>query len=171
MIKYIDNGHKYLGIEDNQPWKGVTSTISLFHEKFSTTPETCALRKPTKTKPNKWYGIDPKEIKKAWEDENNRSTFLGHWYHKKQEDNPLLCNSLEVKYCNLVGEEKLAGSQKLIDGIYIEYLFYLESIRLCGQADKVIVKDKTFSVYDYKTCKEIKKESYVGYEEIGRAHV
>lgn len=163
MIKFLEDGHRYID-DNNTSWRGVTTTISKFHEKFSTTPEACSVRRPTKDKPNKWFGVAPTEIAEAWKSENERSTFLGHNYHKTQEDNPKNPNNLPIYRCEYEGDAKIAGTQKLVEGIYIEWILFLKSIQLIGQADRVDVYGNKFSVLDFKTCKEIKKESYVGWE-------
>ena len=59
---------------------------------------------------------------------------------------------------------KNAPEQKLGDGIYPEHMMYLKSAALCGQADRVEIVNGKVNIYDYKTNKEIKTESYVNWE-------
>lgn len=61
---------------------------------------------------------------------------------------------------------KKAPDQKLGDGIYPEHMVYLKSAGLCGQADRVEIVNGKVNIYDYKTNKEIKAESYVNWEGI-----
>ena len=43
-------------------------------------------------------------------------------------------------------------------------MVYLKSASICGQADRVEVVNGFVNVYDYKTNKEIKVESYINWE-------
>jgi hypothetical protein len=45
-------------------------------------------------------------------------------------------------------------------------MMYLKSAGLCGQADRVEVINGYVNIYDYKTNKEIKTQSYVNWEGI-----
>ncbi len=64
--------------------------------------------------------------------------------------------------------KKLAPLQKLINGIYPEHMVYLKSAGICGQSDLVEVVDDTVHITDYKTNKEIKKESFVSWDGISK---
>jgi hypothetical protein len=61
---------------------------------------------------------------------------------------------------------KVAPLQKLEPGVYPEHMVYLRSVGLCGQSDLVEVVNGKVNIIDYKTNKEIKKESYINWEGI-----
>jgi len=109
--------------------------------------------------------MNPKEIQAAWDAERNRSSDLGTWYHKKRED-ALYQRKDRIVYQTPVNEEnvKVALNQKLSPGLYPEHLCYLASAGICGQSDLVEVTDTLFNINDYKTSKEIKRESWKNWE-------
>jgi hypothetical protein len=96
---------------------------------------------------------------------------FGTWYHNQREKDLLSCDTISrediivpiIKPLEIDGF-KQAPEQKLSDGIYPEHLVYLKSAGICGQADRVEVVNNVVNVYDYKTNKEIKKESYTNWE-------
>lgn len=59
---------------------------------------------------------------------------------------------------------KHAPEQRLDDGIYPEHLVYLKSAGICGQSDLVEIVNGHVNIIDYKTNKEIKKESFKDWE-------
>ena len=61
---------------------------------------------------------------------------------------------------------KVSNNQKLDPGIYPEHMVYLKSAGICGQSDLVEVVNGRVNIIDYKTNKEIKKESYIDWEGI-----
>lgn len=63
---------------------------------------------------------------------------------------------------------KFAPDQRLTEGVYPEHFVYLKSAGVCGQADRVEVIRNTIDLYDYKTNKEIKKESYRNWEGVSQ---
>lgn len=162
MIKFIEDGHKYLNIDENDSfqWISVTKLVEQFKQPFIA--EEVAL-KCSKGKNPKYAGRDPKEILEAWQDENNRATKLGSWYHDQREKAVLECNTItrdgiELMIINPLfeGVEKIAPEQSLSEGIYPEHFVYLRSASICGQADRVEIVNDKVDVYDYKTSKEIK---------------
>lgn len=169
MVKFQDKGHKYWS-DDDTKWISVSTLVHSLSNPFGDRHEIarkCAIKKPTAKKPNKWYGMPTQEILQAWDSENLRSTELGTWYHKQRED---ALYAPEFKAINRVhipdirGEVKYAQSQILEEGIYPEFLCYLPSAGVCGQSDKVIVRDAILNVEDYKTNKEIERTSHVDWE-------
>jgi len=164
------NEHKYVSVDTENPinWQSVTSVISKFKKPFDA--DAIAI-KSSKNKKSKWYGMTPDQIKDAWKAESDRAIRLGTWYHHQRESDLLECDFIErdgfklsiVKPLEVSGV-KHAPEQKLIDGIYPEHLVYLKSAGICGQADRIEVVNGMVNVYDYKTNKEIKKESYKNWE-------
>lgn len=164
--------HSYKSIEaDDIKWISVTSLVSNFKKPFDAK---AVAEKVTKSKRSKWYGIPPKKILEIWDNEANRATTLGTYYH----------NQREVDLCSLISIEregstipivppvpelnglKQAPIQKLDEGIYPEHMVYLRSAGICGQSDLVEVVSDHVNITDYKTNKEIKTESYVNWEGI-----
>jgi hypothetical protein len=164
--------HSYVSVDPNEniQWTSVTSVISKLKKPFDA--EAIAL-KSSKNKKSKWYGMTPEAIKEAWKNESQKAINLGTWYHHQREKDLLSCESISREDCIIPivkpiedGGLKLAPEQKLQDGIYPEHLVYLKSAGICGQADRVEIVNGRVNIYDYKTNKEIKKESYVNWEGI-----
>ena len=150
-------------------WISVTTLVSHFKKPFDAKK---IAEKVSKKKNSKWYGIDPKLIQQIWTNEADRSTTLGTWYHNQRENDLCSLASIEregvtipvYKPTELNNGIKLAPSQKLEAGVYPEHMVYLKSAGICGQSDLVEVVNGHVNIIDYKTNKEIKKESYVDWE-------
>ena len=161
--------HQYVSLDDsNIEWTSVTTVISKFKKPFDS--KATAL-KVSRSKKSKWFGIKPDEIEVLWKAEAKRATDLGTYYHNQREAD--LCGleyigregvnvPVYIPNVNTDGS-KIAPSQKLTEGIYPEHMMYLKSVGICGQSDLVEVVNKKVKIIDYKTNKEIKKESYVDY--------
>jgi len=173
-VKFLPKEHKYISVnpEDNITWVSVTSLVSKFKEHFDA--DAIAV-KSSKNKKSKWYGMSPEDIKTKWKNESDRAIELGTWYHNQREADILDCKSINREGHDLpiyksleVDGIKTAPEQKLTEGIYPEHFVYLKSAGICGQSDRVEVVNGKVHVYDYKTNKEIKKESYRNWEGISK---
>lgn len=171
-IVFKPETHSYTSIDpaENINWISVTSIISKFKKPFDA--EVIAA-KSAKNKKSKWYGMSVEDIKDAWKNESLKATNLGTWYHNQREAAYTSCDTIEKDGCSIKIFKPLesdglkkAPDQKLQEGIYPEHMMYLKSAGLCGQADRVEVIKGRVNIYDYKTNKEIKTESYVNWEGI-----
>jgi hypothetical protein len=164
--------HSYKSIEaDDINWISVTSLVSQFKKPFDAKS---IAERVTKSKRSKWFGIPPKKILEIWENEANRATTLGTYYHNQREADLCSLASLEKDGVTIpviapvpeLEGLKQAPLQKLDPGVYPEHMVFLKSAGICGQSDLVeVVNDQVF-IIDYKTNKEIKTESYVNWEGI-----
>lgn len=167
-VKFYADDHKYISIDERDPidWISVTRLIHFFKEPFDTVKMADACSKGKNPKYNK---MKPEDIIALWASENKRAVNLGSWYHDQREKDLLACNTItregrELQIVNplMDGMVKLAPDQQLVEGIYPEHLVYLKSVGICGQADRIEIVNDRIDVYDYKTNKEIKMESFVG---------
>jgi hypothetical protein len=167
-ISFKAENHKYQSIDpnDTSEWTSVTSIISKFKSKFNSEE---VAQQVSKNKKSKWYGKTPEEIINIWKAEETRAVTLGSWFHEQREKELLACETITREGLELPiirpiyeGDVKFASSQTLTPGIYPEHMIFLKSSRICGQADRIEVIGDTINIYDYKTNKEIKKESYKG---------
>jgi hypothetical protein len=172
MIVFNANDHSYKSLDDsNIDWISVTTLVSHFKKPFDAKK---TAEKVTKNKNSKWFGIDPVIIQQIWTNEGDRSTTLGTWYHNQRESDLCSLASIEregvtvpiFKPTELKDGVKIAPLQKLEPGVYPEHMVYLRSAGICGQSDLVEVVNGKVNIIDYKTNKEIKKESYVNWEGI-----
>lgn len=159
MVQFQDSNHSYTSA-DNQPWYSVTTIIGALKEKFDAEAQA---PKSSRNKKSKWYGIPSAEILQAWDNERDRSTELGRWYHNKREQE-LYTRGGNVHIPRIENGMKVAGSQQLVEGIYPEFLCYLPSARIAGQIDYLEIVGDTINIRDYKSSKEIATKSYVDWE-------
>jgi len=170
MIVFNAADHSYKSIDDeNINWISVTTLVSHFKKPFDAKK---IAEKVSKKKTSKWYGIEPSIIQKIWNGEADRSITLGTWYHNQRESDLCSLASIEregvtvpvFKPSEIREGVKVAPSQKLEPGVYPEHMVYLRSVGICGQSDLVEVVNGKVNIIDYKTNKEIKKESFVNFE-------
>jgi hypothetical protein len=171
-IQFTAADHKYQSINQDEKidWVSVTSLVGLFKIPFD--KEGQAL-KSSKNKRSKWYGLSVQEIIDIWDKNNSVALDLGTWYHNEREEDLVSCDTigrlgLNIPVYKPIEENgvKIAPDQNLTEGIYPEHMVYLKSAGICGQADRVEVVQNTLNIYDYKTNKEIKQESYKNFEGI-----
>ena len=172
-LQFKEEGHLYESTDsDNIEWKSVTSLIGMLKPKFDAEEQA---KKSSKNKRSKWYGMTPKEILQAWDNESNRAIKLGNFYHNQREADLLDFETIERDGIEvpiikpLYNEDtgaKIAPEQKIEDGVYPEHMVYLKSAKICGQADLVEIIDGTINITDYKTNKEIKETGFTNWEGI-----
>ena len=170
-IVFNADDHSYVSVDPNDQikWTSVTTLISSLKKPFDAKK---VAERVSKNKKSKWYGIDPKTIVQIWDNEANRATTLGTFYHNQREADLCSLSSMEregttvpvFKPNDLTDGIKLAPSQKLEPGVYPEHMVYLKSAGICGQSDLVEVVNGKVNIIDYKTNKEIKTESYKDWE-------
>ena len=166
-----EHSYKSLNPEENINWTSVTTVVSSLKKPFDAK---AVAQLVTKKKSSKWYGLDPVIVQQIWDNEANRSTTDGTWYHNQREDDICSFASIEregvtVPVFKPSGENhgmRTAPSQKLDPGVYPEHMVYLKSAGLCGQSDLVEVVNGKVNIIDYKTNKEIKTKGYTNWEGI-----
>ena len=166
-----EHSYKSLNPEENINWVSVTTVVSSLKKPFDAK---AVAQSVSKKKNSKWYGIDPVIIQQIWDNEGNRSTTDGTWYHNQREDDLCSFASIEregvtVPVFKPSGENagvRTAPSQKLEPGVYPEHMVYLKSAGVCGQSDLVEVVNGKVNIIDYKTNKEIKMKGFTNWEGI-----
>ena len=171
-LRFIEEGHVYESTDDEKiKWTSVTSLVAKFKPKFDRDGQA---KKSSKNKRSKWFGMTPKEIISAWDNETARAIKLGNFYHDQRESDMMEIDTIgrhgvEVPIVNpIVDSEgiKIAPIQKIDEGVYPEHLVYLKSLGICGQADLVEVVNGYINIHDYKTNKEIKDKGFTNWEGI-----
>lgn len=168
-LQFTPEDHKYSTIgKPEEKWTSVTTLISMFKDPFD---QEAVAKNVVKKKASKWYGLKPQDVLAIWKAETDRALTLGSWYHDQREAQLLSCNTLqrsgvELPIIKPIEKDgiKISPNQILKDGVYPEHLVYLNSAKLCGQADRVEVVNGVVNIYDYKTNKEIKTEPYIDWE-------
>tara|TARA_Y100001937_G_scaffold128726_1_gene207332 strand:+ start:8524 stop:9348 length:825 start_codon:yes stop_codon:yes gene_type:complete len=173
-VVFKEKGHVYESLDENLEkdqitWTSVTSFVGKFKPKFDKKGQA---KKSSKNKRSKWYGMTPKEIMNAWDNETERAISLGNWYHNQREENICEFNTIErdgkeVPIIRPIVDQngiKIAPNQKLDEGVYPEHFVYLKSAGICGQADLVSIVNGYINILDYKTNKEIKENGFKNWE-------
>jgi len=172
-IVFNADDHSYKSVDPNDEikWISVTTLLSSLKKSFDAKK---VAERVSKNKKSKWYGIDPKTIVQIWDNEANRATTLGTFYHNQREADLCSLASIErdgvtvpiFKPYEQPNGLKIAPVQKLEPGVYPEHMVYLKSAGLCGQSDLVEVVNGRVNIIDYKPNKEIKTESFKNWEGI-----
>lgn len=169
---FIPETHTYKSLLDpDKEWVSVTKVISKFKQPFDSKKISSRV---SKNKKSKWYGKSEEAILKAWEDEKNRSLDLGNWYHNKMESfllnsETVLVNDTVLKVHKPEVDEngyKISHNPSLEEGVYPELFIYNNNLGICGQSDIVEIINNKIYITDYKTSKDVKKESFVNWEGI-----
>ena len=171
VFQASDHSYKSINDSDKINWISVTTLVSHFKKPFDAK---AVAAKVTKSKRSKWFGIEPIAIEAIWNAESDRAMTLGTFYHNQRESDLCSLASIEregitIPVFNPSGETdgiRIAPLQKLDPGVYPEHMMYLKSKGLCGQSDLVEIVNGRVNIIDYKTNKEIKKESFKNWEGI-----
>ena len=169
-IVFNANDHSYKSLDgETIDWISVTTLVSNLKKPFDAQK---TARRVSKSKKSKWCGIAPDTILEIWKKEADRATTLGTYYHNQREAD--LCSLASIEREGIIVPVmppipeieglKHAPEQRLDDGIYPEHLVYLKSAGICGQSDLVEIVNGHVNIIDYKTNKEIKKESFKDWE-------
>lgn len=153
-IRFIKDSHKYL-TEDNKELISVSKFTDIFKEKVDW--DTIAARVAQKETKN-GNPTTKTEVLKKWEKKRILSAQIGTLYHSIREQEEKSADELhEVIECPFEGGFKYSVpiNQLKNNTIYPELMIYDLDFMICGQADKVIVKDNKINIFDYKTDKEI----------------
>ena len=162
--------HLYQSLDPNEriDWISVTKFVSQFKQPFDPVKQSI---KSSQNKRSKWYGVDPKKIQEIWAGEGDRAVTAGTWYHDQRESDITSIDTIQRAGVNVPiikpiweGGVKHAPNQRLTEGIYPEHFVYLKSAGVCGQSDRVEVVRGIVDIIDYKTNKEIKKNSFTNWE-------
>lgn len=169
-VTFTAEDHKYQSLDpdDRITWLGVTTFVGMFKQKFDPIAQSL---KSSLNKKSKWYGMTPEEIQSHWASETNRAIGNGSFYHDQRESDLLAIDTIQRQGVNIpiikpiiMDGIKYSPVQRLTEGIYPEHFVYLKSAGLCGQADRVEVVRSIIDIIDYKTNKELKKESFKNWE-------
>lgn len=157
-MKFIQDTHKYINDED-ESYTSVTFLIKQY--------------KPYKdwneiaTKYAKKHKRSTEDVQEEWKMKAKLATDKGTEFHNKMEKMYIDASiwrlddeDLSVYPSFIVDGVKKARSLKLEQGIYPELLIFSHKYKLAGQADLVEIVKGRINIKDYKTSKEIKKESF-----------
>jgi len=114
---------------------------------------------PEKWKKNKYFGMTKQEIKNLWNENGRKAASAGtkmHYdiecfYNNMEVDNP----SIEYEYFL-----RFHKQNNDLEAYRTEWMVYDKELRFAGSIDMVFENpDGSLEIYDWKRCKEIKKEN------------
>ena len=114
---------------------------------------------PEKWKKNKYFGMTKQEIKNLWNENGRKAASAGtnmHYdiecfYNNMEVDNP----SIEYEYFL-----RFHKQNNDLNAYRTEWMVYDKELRFAGSIDMVFENpDGSLEIYDWKRCKEIKKEN------------
>jgi PD-(D/E)XK nuclease superfamily len=158
-VKFNELDHSYFNNEGDK-YLSATSFIKMFCTPFDRDKRAKAYAKKHKRK------VD--EVIEEWEKAGQIGRDKGTFYHKLKEDeltgeDSVLVDEEDYKIFKPIWEDgiKIHESQKLEPGVYPELIVWSDKYKIAGQADRVEITKKGYiNIDDYKTSKEIKKESF-----------
>lgn len=158
-MKFNEDKHTYFN-DDEEQYLSATAFLKRFYTPFDREKRAKAYAKKHKRKVG--------EVLAEWDKIGKDAIDKGTFYHKMKEEE--LNNSENI----LIDEDnhkvfkptwengvKIHKSQKLETGVYPELIVWSDKYKIAGQADQVEITKKGFiNIKDYKTSREIPKESY-----------
>jgi hypothetical protein len=105
---------------------------------------------------------EKKRILQMWEDNKDDALNKGKAYHKMKE----AAVKDKIIYTPDLREVPVVSNTDILvgdgnDGLYPELILYNDDWKIAGQADWVLIQGKKVDIKDYKTSREIKKESFM----------
>lgn len=159
QIVFEEDSHTYTILCD--PHTKYTSVTTYIHEQFEKFDADLIIGKMISSpywEKNKYYGKTPYEIKKLWDIQRNEAADAGTKMHYDIEcyynNVPVENNSIEFKYF-----KDFLQNNSHMTAYRTEWTIYDIELKLAGSVDMVFYneEDKSYYIYDWKRCKEIKK--------------
>lgn len=165
-IRFQEKGHKYWIDNDSTDVVSVTTYIKSFFEEFDTDRVISGILKKYEyhNDPSyKYYKMDPEVIKYMWEKNRDESSGKGTDLHKNIEDfyNNLYPDDDSIEFQYFLNFYKEHNDKYEI--YRTEFLVFSEILKITGSIDALFqnIDNETFSIFDWKRSKEIKKVSYM----------
>ena len=169
----LDEETHIYNIQGNTTYISMTTFIHTLVEPFDEEKIITNMMASQNWEKNKYYGLSREEIKALWEKNRIEASTAGTKMHFNIEcfyNNPNLQEQedsiMSTKLDTLAIEEQYFMNfyndfKDLLEPFRTEWIVYNEDIKLAGSIDMVFKNVKTgqLEIYDWKRCKEIKKNS------------
>ena len=143
--------------------KGYTSVTTFVHSHFETFNADKIidgiLEKCKYDTTNKYYGMNRTDIKKMWSDNGKQASSAGTKLHYDIECfyNDMTTNNTSIEYQYF---QNFHNDHPSLTPYRTEWMIYHVQLKMAGSIDFVVVnEDGSISIYDWKRCKDIKKNS------------
>jgi ATP-dependent exoDNAse (exonuclease V) beta subunit len=161
MIKFIEDSHKYF-TENGQE----LISVSKFYKKFEPFVDWKKIAEKSAKKMSKeGTPMTGEQLQAIWKEKGEWSTHVGKILHSIEEENTINSNdnvSYKTKVCDFRDGIKWSIPINNLENntVYPELMIYDMDHMICGQSDKVVVKNNKIHIIDYKTDKEIKFKAF-----------
>ena len=157
-IKFDEGPHIY-HIDGDSSFTSVTTWNHSHFEKFNSDNIIDKMMNGKNWKNSKYYGMTKQEIKNLWSNNGKEAAAAGTKMHY---DIECFYNDMDVKNPSIEYEYFLRFHKQHTDlePYRTEWMIYDKELKLAGSIDMVFRnEDGTLSIYDWKRCKNIKKEN------------
>tara|TARA_E500000178_G_C16960423_1_gene725721 strand:- start:554 stop:1315 length:762 start_codon:yes stop_codon:yes gene_type:complete len=157
-IVFDEEPHIYT-IDGDSDYTSVTTWIHTHFEKFNADIVITKMMNGDKWEQNKYYGMTRENIKDLWDKNRISSSTSGTKLHYDIECyyNNILVNNNSIEYTYF---KNFTNDYLHLYPYRTEWMIWDKELKLAGSIDMVYKNnDETFSIYDWKRCKEIKKFS------------
>ena len=157
-IKFDEGPHIY-HIDGDSSFTSVTTWNHSHFKKFNADKIIENMMNGKNWKKSKYFGMSSEEIKAQWNANGKQASEAGTKMHY---DIECFYNNMDVKNQSTEYNYFLSFHKQHSDleAYRTEWMIYDKELKLAGSIDMVFKnKDGTLSIYDWKRCKEIKKEN------------
>lgn len=162
-VKYKNKDNEIITTDK---FTSVTTWIHSHFEPFNADNIISKMMKSTKWKHSKYYGMTPTQIKGLWDKNRDEAASAGTNMHNDIECyyNNVEVNNNSIEYKWFLEFERYRKMKKGYAPKHKPYrtemIVYDEDLKLVGSIDMLFEgKDGTLQIYDWKRCKEIKRNN------------
>tara|TARA_Y100001935_G_C17222616_1_gene466094 strand:+ start:103 stop:870 length:768 start_codon:yes stop_codon:yes gene_type:complete len=155
----FDEGPHIYTIDGDSSFTSVTTWNHSHFEKFNSDKIIENMMKGKNWKKNKYYGMTPQQIKDLWAENGRKAAEAGTKMHYDIECfyNNMTVNNKSIEYDYFLRFHKQHNS---LEPYRTEWMIYDKELKLAGSIDMVFKnEDGSISIYDWKRCKDIKKDN------------
>ena len=164
-VEFEEKTHVYT-IDNEKGFTSVTSLVHMCFPKFNADKVIDKMMNSWKWQKNKYYGKTKEEIKNEWKQNGINSANAGTTMHlmieKFYNDMPIMVDedNIEFEYFLNFHKKEIENSQSKLEPYRTEWMVYDKELKLAGSIDMIFIDEKNnLHIYDWKRCKEIKKEN------------
>ena len=157
-IKFDEGPHIY-HIDGDSNFTSVTTWNHSHFEKFNADAIIKNMMKGKNWKKSKYYGMTAEQIKSQWSENGKNASEAGTKMHY---DIECFYNNMKVKNPSVEYDYFLRFHKQHsnLEPYRTEWMIYNKELKLAGSIDMIFKnEDGSLSIYDWKRCKNIKKDN------------
>tara|TARA_X000000368_G_C23026340_1_gene710378 strand:+ start:222 stop:989 length:768 start_codon:yes stop_codon:yes gene_type:complete len=157
-IKFDEGPHIY-HIDGDSNFTSVTTWNHSHFEKFNSEAIIKNMMNGKNWKKSKYYGMTAEQIKTQWSENGKKASEAGTKMHY---DIECFYNNMKIENPSIEYEYFLRFHKQHsnLEAYRTEWMIYDKELKLAGSIDMIFKnKDGSLSIYDWKRCKNIKKDN------------